>query len=298
MFWKVLGNTALADICRCLAHQVLPSRTMGAGIRLIHTGQQVEHRRFAGAVGADEAIQLPFLNGNIKIIDGLQTTEGNTLNFLHSTIPCLLTRLLFIAGKSLQQALLKPGLVKEHHRDQDDGVQKHTKVIGAAQHLRQNRQDNCCNDGTADAAHAAQDDDNKNLDRFVVVEGGGLDDTNVMCIKDTGHACEKCRDHKCHDLEAAHMNADGFCRDVVVTDRAYGTAMAAVHNIRNHKDRDHCHDKYQRIMLIIGNQRDLGKALGTVGERHTVQDRFDDLTKCQRHDGQIVSPADEAPVPR
>ena len=91
------------------------------------------------------AVGVDAKDGFVATHGWLETSEVRGVDFcrrLRDTgVKTVIYTLLFIAGKSLQQALLKPGLVKEHHRDQDDGVQKHTKVVGAAQHLRQNRQE-------------------------------------------------------------------------------------------------------------------------------------------------------------
>ena len=56
---------------------VLPVQKDGAVGRLIHLGQQVEHRGLARAVGADETGDLRPADHEVEIIHGLQAAEGD-----------------------------------------------------------------------------------------------------------------------------------------------------------------------------------------------------------------------------
>ena len=43
----------------------------------VHAGEQVEHRGFTGAVGADEAHQLSGVHLDVEVLDGVEAAEGN-----------------------------------------------------------------------------------------------------------------------------------------------------------------------------------------------------------------------------
>ena len=52
-----------------------------SGIRLVHAGQKVEYGCLSGAVGADQTVELSFLDGDAEIIYRFQAAEGNAQIF-------------------------------------------------------------------------------------------------------------------------------------------------------------------------------------------------------------------------
>ena len=72
------GHTGLADEFRVLAGDVLAVQDDVALGRLVNTGEHVKYGGLAGTVGADQTIEVAFLNGKIQLGNGLQAAESNT----------------------------------------------------------------------------------------------------------------------------------------------------------------------------------------------------------------------------
>ena len=71
------GNAGLHELVNLFAVQRDAVQQDGSLRGDIHAGEQVEHGGFPGAVGADEAHQLPGADGKVEILHGVQTAEGN-----------------------------------------------------------------------------------------------------------------------------------------------------------------------------------------------------------------------------
>ena len=71
------GHAGLADQVRALAGDILAVQddiAFGGGI---HTGEHVEYGGLTGAVGADQTVQMTFLDFQVKLCNRLQAAEGN-----------------------------------------------------------------------------------------------------------------------------------------------------------------------------------------------------------------------------
>ena len=72
------GHTGLADQFGVLAGDVLAVEDDVALGRLVDAGEHVKHGGLAGAVGADQTIEVAFLDGKVQLSNGLQAAESNT----------------------------------------------------------------------------------------------------------------------------------------------------------------------------------------------------------------------------
>ena len=71
------GNAVMIDLDGFVSGDVLPVQQDDALVWLVNAGQQVENCRLAGAVGADETVELSLFDREIEIVHGAQTAEGN-----------------------------------------------------------------------------------------------------------------------------------------------------------------------------------------------------------------------------
>ena len=80
------GNAGLHDLIGLLAVELLAAEVKCALRRRIHAGEQVEDRRLAGAVRADEAHELALMDLHIEVRHGLQAAErdAEVLRFEHN----------------------------------------------------------------------------------------------------------------------------------------------------------------------------------------------------------------------
>ena len=98
------GDALLVDLGRLLAGDVLTVQDDVALGGTIHTGEHVEHRGLAGAVGTDEAVELAFFHLHVQLGHSLQTAEGDAqVGYFKQ---CHASRLLFLA---LRAVLLEVG---------------------------------------------------------------------------------------------------------------------------------------------------------------------------------------------
>ncbi len=65
----------MADLLRREAVDLLVLEPDAAAIDLVDGGDEVEYRRLAGAVRADEPHGLFLVDGEVQIVDDLETTE-------------------------------------------------------------------------------------------------------------------------------------------------------------------------------------------------------------------------------
>ena len=70
-------DAPLIDLDTALPGDVLAVEEDSAALRTVDPGQKVENRGFPRTVRPDQAIELLFLDLEIKIIHGLQSPEGD-----------------------------------------------------------------------------------------------------------------------------------------------------------------------------------------------------------------------------
>ena len=74
---KGTGNAVLVDfngLMSCNIFSVQPDKSL---VRLIDAGQKIEYRRLPRAVGADQPVQLPFLDLKVEIIHSTEAAKGD-----------------------------------------------------------------------------------------------------------------------------------------------------------------------------------------------------------------------------
>jgi hypothetical protein len=69
------GQPRRGPLVRLETDERLPIKLNRTGIRCIHAREQVEHRRLAGAVGADQAVQGALWKREREVLHRLQTAE-------------------------------------------------------------------------------------------------------------------------------------------------------------------------------------------------------------------------------
>lgn len=77
---------------------------------------------------------------------------------------------MIFSATSLRHATSLGAAGKDHHDNQNDSIDQHAVIVQAAQHFGQNGQDGRCNHGAADAADAAQNHEDQNVDGGVVIK--------------------------------------------------------------------------------------------------------------------------------
>ncbi len=156
IFWKVRAMPGLLICSGFLPVMSLPSRHDVALGGLIDAGQHVEHGGLARAVGADQAVQMdPFRS---CISSSTACRPPNAMPRLLTSSSAMLRRPFLLLAFSVRQnpcprhlpcgsarsrlrrANPFGALVEDHHDDQHDGVDQHTVIVQAAQHLGQNGQ--------------------------------------------------------------------------------------------------------------------------------------------------------------
>ena len=81
MFWNVRAIPAAVISCGFNPAEAATAELELAGIRLVDSREQIEHCRFAGAVGSDQTVQRSRRQIERKVLHGLQAAKAQARAF-------------------------------------------------------------------------------------------------------------------------------------------------------------------------------------------------------------------------